>query len=44
MERGGFPMKVMIKSGLEDEVDTVLKAIGSDDRIGRKYLGFGFGL
>ena len=35
--------QVMIKSGLEDEVDTVLKAIGSDDRIGRKYLGFGFG-
>jgi UDP-glucose 6-dehydrogenase len=28
---------------MEDEVDTVLKAIGSDDRIGRKYLGFGFG-
>ena len=35
--------QVMIKSGMEDEVDTVLKAIGSDDRIGRKYLGFGFG-
>ena len=35
--------QVMIKSGMEDEIDTVLKAIGSDDRIGRKYLGFGFG-
>ena len=35
--------QVMIKDGLEDEVDTVLDAIGSDSRIGRKYLGFGFG-
>ena len=35
--------QVMIKSGMEDEIGTVLKAIGSDDRIGRKYLGFGFG-
>ena len=35
--------QVMIKSGMEDEVKTVLRAIGSDDRIGRKYLGFGFG-
>ncbi len=35
--------QVMIKDGMEDEVDTVLKAIGSDDRIGNKYLGFGFG-
>ena len=35
--------QVMIKDGIGDEVDTVLKAIGSDDRIGNKYLGFGFG-
>ena len=35
--------QVMIKDGLEDEVNTVLNAIGSDTRIGRKYLGFGFG-
>ena len=35
--------QVMIKDGLEDEVNTVLNAIGSDSRIGRKYLGFGFG-
>ena len=35
--------QVMIKDGLEDEVDLVLNAIGSDSRIGTKYLGFGFG-
>ena len=35
--------QVMIKDGLEDEVDIVLNAIGSDSRIGTKYLGFGFG-
>ena len=35
--------QVMIKDGLEDEVNIVLNAIGSDTRIGRKYLGFGFG-
>ena len=35
--------QVMIKDGMEDEVDTVLKAIGSDTRVGTKYLGFGFG-
>ena len=35
--------QVMIKDGLDDEVDTVLNAIGSDTRIGTKYLGFGFG-
>ena len=35
--------QVMIKDGLESEVNTVLNAIGSDTRIGRKYLGFGFG-
>ena len=35
--------QVMIKDGLDAEVHTVLNAIGSDTRIGRKYLGFGFG-
>ena len=35
--------QVMIKDGMDDEVDKVLNAIGSDDRIGNKYLGFGFG-
>ena len=35
--------QVMIKDGMDDEVDTVLKAIGSDSRIGNKYLGYGFG-
>ena len=35
--------QVMIKDGLEDEVDIVLNAIGSDSRIGTKYLRFGFG-
>ena len=33
----------MIKDGMGDEVDAVLKAIGSDTRVGTKYLGFGFG-
>ena len=28
---------------MEDEVKTVLKAIGSDSRIGTKYLNYGFG-
>tara|TARA_Y100001938_G_scaffold97516_1_gene133493 strand:+ start:1180 stop:2325 length:1146 start_codon:yes stop_codon:yes gene_type:complete len=35
--------QVMIKDGMDAEVHTVLNAIGSDDRIGNKYLGFGFG-
>ena len=35
--------QVMIKDGMESEVDLVLNAIGSDSRIGTKYLGFGFG-
>ena len=30
----------MILSGLEDEVGTVLNAIGSDSRIGHKFLRF----
>ena len=35
--------QVMIRDGMEDEVATVFKAIGSDSRIGTKYLNYGFG-
>ena len=35
--------QVMGLSGMEDEIPTVLGAIGDDSRIGRKYLNFGFG-
>ena len=35
--------EVLALSKMEREIDTVLKAIGSDSRIGNKYLGFGFG-
>lgn len=35
--------QVMHKSGMGDEIDNVLDAIGSDSRVGHKYLGFGFG-
>ena len=35
--------QVLCKSGLQDEIDNVLGAIGSDTRIGKKYLNFGFG-
>lgn len=35
--------EVMILSGLEDEVGTVLNAIGSDRRIGHKFLRYGYG-
>ena len=35
--------QVLYKSGLEDEIVDVLRAIGSDSRIGNKYLNFGFG-
>ena len=35
--------QVMIKDGMDAEVHTVLNAIGSDSRIGNKYLGYGFG-
>ena len=35
--------QVMIRDDMEDEVSTVLKAIGSDSRIGTKYLNYGFG-
>ena len=35
--------QVMSLSGMEEEIPTVLGAIGDDSRIGRKYLNFGFG-
>ena len=35
--------EVMISSGMEDEVDNVLSAIGSDSRVGIKYLKYGYG-
>jgi len=35
--------EVLTLSKLDDEIDTVLDAIGSDSRIGNKYLNFGFG-
>ena len=35
--------QVLSLSGMSDEIDTVLNALGSDARIGKKYLGFGFG-
>ena len=35
--------EVLSLSGLDDEIKTVLSAIGSDSRVGTKYLNFGFG-
>lgn len=35
--------EVMTLAGLEDEIDHVLKAIGSDTRVGNKYLKYGYG-
>jgi UDPglucose 6-dehydrogenase len=35
--------EVLTLSGLENEIPTVLKAIGEDSRVGKKYLGYGFG-
>ncbi|MFO0003067.1 MAG: UDP-glucose/GDP-mannose dehydrogenase family protein, partial [bacterium] len=35
--------EVLILSGLEDEIESVLASIASDSRIGSKYLKFGFG-
>ncbi len=35
--------QVMIRDGMENEITKVLKAIGSDSRIGTKYLNYGFG-
>lgn len=35
--------EVLVLSGLEDEIESVLSSIASDSRIGSKYLKFGFG-
>ena len=35
--------EVMTLAGLEDEIDTVLGAIGDDSRVGRKFLKYGYG-
>jgi UDPglucose 6-dehydrogenase len=35
--------EIMIKAGLQDEIDVVLNAIGGDSRVGKKYLKYGFG-
>ena len=35
--------EVMTMAGLEDEIDTVLSAIGNDSRVGNKYLKYGYG-
>lgn len=35
--------EVLIKSGLEYEIDSVLNAIGNDTRIGNKFLKYGYG-
>ena len=35
--------QVMTFAGMDDEIKTVLGAIGSDSRVGNKYLNFGFG-
>ena len=35
--------EVLSLSGLDAEIETVLGAIGSDSRVGTKYLNFGFG-
>ena len=35
--------QVLTLAGMEDEIDNVLRSIGSDDRIGQKYKKYGFG-
>jgi len=35
--------EVMISSGMEDEIDNVLGAIGADSRVGTKFLKYGYG-
>ena len=35
--------QVLTLDGMEDEIDTVLDAIGADSRVGKKYLKFGYG-
>jgi nucleotide sugar dehydrogenase len=35
--------EVMTMAGLENEIETVLNAIGNDSRVGTKYLKYGYG-
>jgi nucleotide sugar dehydrogenase len=35
--------QIMIKAGIQSEIDMVLNAIGGDSRVGKKYLKYGFG-
>lgn len=35
--------EVAINSGIEQEIPTILQAIGADSRIGHKFLGYGYG-
>lgn len=35
--------EVLIRSGLAEDVDRALRAIGQDSRVGHKYLRYGFG-
>lgn len=35
--------QVLLLSGMEDEINHVLDAIGSDTRVGNKYMRYGFG-
>lgn len=35
--------EIMIKAGVQDEINMVLSAIGGDSRVGKKYLKYGFG-
>ena len=35
--------EIAVNSGLESEVQTILRAIGSDSRVGKKFLKYGFG-
>lgn len=35
--------EIAINSGVEQEITIMLNAIGSDSRVGTKYLGYGFG-
>ena len=35
--------QVLIRSGLEDDIERALAAVGADTRVGNKYLKFGFG-
>jgi nucleotide sugar dehydrogenase len=34
---------ILMKAGLNDEIDTVLSAIGGDTRVCKKYMKYGFG-